>query len=80
MSDLVNTTNIIKVHVPKDEEPKEEPEQNVKVTRSKTKALFGEGKPRKPNKWLEHCKETQKNNPDLSYKEILNIASKTYNK
>ena len=80
VSDLVNTTNIIKVDVTKEEEPKKEPEQNVKVTRSKTKALFGEGKPRKPNKWLEHCKETQKNNPDMTYKEILNIASKTYNK
>ena len=57
-----------------------EPKKEDRVTRSKTKALFGEGKPRKPNAWLQYCQELKAKNPEMSYKEILKLASTKYKK
>ena len=57
-----------------------QPKKDKRVTRSKTKALFGEGKPRKANTWLQYCQDVKNKNPNLSYKEILSLASTTYKK
>ena len=89
VSDLVEKTNVVKIAVKK---PKDEVVQDIKevkvsppkkedrATRSKTKAVFGEGKPRKPNAWLQHVQKVKADNPELTYKEILNLASTTYKK
>lgn len=37
-------------------------------------------KEKKVNPWLEHCKEVRKNNPSISYKEVLKLAKVSYNK
>jgi ABC-type Fe3+/spermidine/putrescine transport system ATPase subunit len=82
VSDLVEKTNVVKIHVKKssNEDIKESTNNVDRVTRSKTKATFGEGKSRKPNAWLEYVKTIQKDNPELTYKEILNLASISYKK
>jgi len=34
-----------------------------------------------PSQWLEHCKQTKKENPQIiQYKEILKLAKTTYKK
>jgi hypothetical protein len=90
VSDLVNKTDVVKIHAKKDEDVKESPDKDIdssqpkkdkRVTRSKTKAIFGEGKPaRKANTWLQYCQDVKNKNPNLSYKEILSLASTTYKK
>ena len=80
VSDLVEKTNVVKIAVKK---PKDEVVQDIKeakvsppkkedrATRSKTKAVVGEGKPRKLNAWLQHCQEVKADTPELTYKAII---------
>ena len=79
---MVEKTIVIKIQVKKsnNEDIKESTNNVDRVTRSKTKATFSEGKSRKPNAWLEYVKAIQKDNPELTYKEILNLASISYKK
>jgi hypothetical protein len=51
-----------------------------KISKAKGGALPAEKKKRKPNAWLIHLAEFRKNNKDLSAKDVMTDARKTYKK
>ena len=71
---------------PEEKEEKKEkiiakPTGKDRVTRSKTKAVFGSGKETKKkykNCWVDFCKELRVKNPKLSYKEVLKLGKIYY--
>ena len=94
-SDVVDNTEMIKSNRRKptedvaveDVEPEEKKEKIIakptgkdRVTRSKTKAVFGSGdeKIKKNNCWVDFCKELRVKNPTLSYKEVLKLGKIYY--
>ena len=71
---------------PEEKEEKKEkiiakPTGKDRVTRSKTKAVFGSGEEKKKkynNCWVDFCKELRVKNPTLSYKEVLKLGKIYY--
>ena len=77
-------SKVKKVVEPVVEEKKEEvlPVQvePVKIEEKKEKKTITVKKERKPNAWLIHTKKVQKENPGISYREVLKIAKTSYRK
>lgn len=80
ISDVVDKSDIKKVTLKKDKEGDTEEIPKIITTRSKTKAVFGSGREKKAHVWLEYVKGVQKDNPEKTYKEILQLASVSYKK
>ena len=63
----------------KEKQSKKAGKQTRKHTKSAKKGKKGKGK-RPPTEWMLHIKKTQRENPNLIFKEVLVMAGKTYKK
>ena len=65
-----------KVEEVQDEEPQEKPKK-VKKKKNDKKIKAGKNSAKK-SKWLQHVRGFRKLHPEMKYKDVLKLASKTY--
>ncbi len=82
--EVEDVQDIDMVEEPKVEEPEEKPKidssvKRIKKRKSDKKVKAGKSSAKK-SKWLQHVREFRKLHPEMKYKDVLKLASKTYEK